>query len=64
MDSIGYITIDPADRRILVGKRNREEFENGKEYYRPDGQIVRDPIRCAYRRLSENLDYHARIIFR
>jgi putative restriction endonuclease len=39
----GYMTIDPPDRRIVLGKRIREEFENGKEYYRLDGQIVRDP---------------------
>ena len=59
-----YITIDPSDRRIVISKRIREEFEDGKEYYRLDGQIVRDPIQTAYRPLSENLDYHARIIFR
>ena len=60
----GYITIDPSDRRIVISRRIREEFENGKEYYRLDGQILRDPIHSAYRPLSENLDYHARIIFR
>jgi putative restriction endonuclease len=59
----GYLTIDPSDRRIVVSKRIREEFENGKDYYRLDGQIVRDPIHTAYRPLSENLEYHARVIF-
>ncbi len=60
----GYITIDPSERRILVSKRIREEFENGKKYYRLDGQVVRDPVQTSYRPLSDNLDYHARNVFR
>jgi putative restriction endonuclease len=60
----GYITIDPVDRSIQVSKRIREEFENGKEYYRLHGQPVRDPIQARYRPSVENLEYHAYAIFR
>jgi putative restriction endonuclease len=53
-----YITINPADRRIVVSKRIREEFENGKEYYRLNGQVIREPANLAYRPLTENIEYH------
>lgn len=33
----GYLTVDP-DHRVVVSRRIREEFENGREYYRFDGQ--------------------------
>jgi putative restriction endonuclease len=33
----GYMTVDPRDRRIVVSKRIREEFENGKDYYKFEG---------------------------
>jgi putative restriction endonuclease len=59
----GYITIDPLDRRIQVSGRIREEFENGKDYYKLHGQLVRDPTKRIYRPLAENLEYHAYTIF-
>jgi putative restriction endonuclease len=31
------VTIDP-DHRVVVSRRIREEFENGREYYRFDGR--------------------------
>lgn len=60
----GYITIDPLDRRIQVSGRIREEFENGRDYYKLHGQSVRDPTKAIYRPLAENLEYHAYTIFR
>jgi len=33
----GYLKIDP-DGRVVVSRRIREEFENGREYYRFDGR--------------------------
>ena len=59
----GYLTIDPVDRRILVSSRIREEFDNGKEYYRLHGQPIRDATMTAYRPKDENLEYHAHNIF-
>ena len=60
----GYITIDPTDRRIMVSPRIREEFENGKEYYRLHGQPMREPAQAIYRPHADNLDYHAYTVFR
>jgi putative restriction endonuclease len=55
----GYITIDPLDRKIIVSNRIREEFENGKEYYRLHGLSMREPAIAAYRPHRDNLEYHA-----
>lgn len=33
----GYLTFDP-ERRLVVSERTRAEFENGREYYRFDGE--------------------------
>ncbi len=60
----GYITIDPADRKILVSPRIREEFQNGKEYYRLHGQSIREPAMPSFRPLTENFEYHAYNTFR
>jgi hypothetical protein len=60
----GYITVDPADRKILVSPRIREEFENGREYYRLHGSPIREPAVAAYRPSVEHLEYHAYTKFR
>ena len=60
----GYITVDPADRKVLVSPRIREEFENGKEYYRLHGLPIREPVVAAYRPNVEHLEYHAYTKFR
>jgi putative restriction endonuclease len=60
----GYLTIDPTDRKILVSGRIREEFENGKEYYRLHGSAIREPLNPAFRPHLENLEYHAYTQFR
>jgi putative restriction endonuclease len=60
----GYVTVDPVDRRILVSERIREEFSNGKEYYRLHGQPIREPELHAYQPATANLEYHASEIFR
>ena len=60
----GYISVDPRERRVLVSKRIREEFENGKDYYKLEGQLLREPTDPLARPLIENLDYHASVRFR
>jgi putative restriction endonuclease len=60
----GYLTVDPQDRRIVVSKRIREEFENGKDYYRLEGQTLRVPSEEWAKPLTENLEYHAYNRFR
>ena len=37
-----YMTITP-DKALIVSKRIREEFENGREYYAMHGKRIRDP---------------------
>ena len=60
----GYITVDPAERRVVVSQRIKEEFSNGKEYYRLHGQAIREPEMAEYRPTTENLEYHAYEVFR
>jgi putative restriction endonuclease len=60
----GYLTIDPTDRKIVVSRRIREEFENGKEYYKLEGSQVRDPTIENYRPNVDYLEYHAYNVFR
>jgi putative restriction endonuclease len=60
----GYITVDPVSRRIVVSKRIREEFENGKDYYRLEGTTLREPIESIHRPHADNLEYHASHVFR
>ena len=60
----GYLTVDPVERKVVVSNRIRQEFENGKEYYRLEGQMVREPSDPNMRPLSENLEYHAYNVFR
>ena len=60
----GYMTVDPVSRRIVVSRRIREEFENGKDYYRLEGTVLREPIESVHRPLVDNLEYHASYIFR
>jgi putative restriction endonuclease len=60
----GYLTIDPAGRKVVVSKRIRQEFDNGKEYYRLEGQQIREPNNLTFRPLTENIEYHAYNRFR
>lgn len=60
----GYITVDPASRKVIVSKRIREEFENGRDYYRLEGTALREPIESIHRPLVDHLEYHANRVFR
>ena len=59
----GYVTVTP-EQRFLVSRRIREEFLNGREYYRLDGASVRQPARGELRPSREYLDWHASEVFR
>lgn len=60
----GYMTIDPSNRQVVVSDRIKEEFQNGKEYYRLEGQVLREPDQAWAKPSAENLDYHACMVFR
>ena len=61
---LGYVSVDPREKRILVSDRIKAEFENGREYYKlrdeklilPDNPLAIPSI--------ESLAYHAEHIFR
>jgi len=61
---LGYVTLDPKQRTILVSERIKSEFENGKEYYRLHGSPLADPVDPAAVPSELNLRYHAENIFR
>ena len=60
----GYLSVNPKDRRIIVSKRIKEEFENGKDYYKLQGQVLREPNEAWAKPSLENLEYHANNVFR
>jgi putative restriction endonuclease len=60
----GYLTVDPKDRRVVVSKRIKEEFDNGREYYKLEGLLLREPSIAWARPTAENLEFHAYNRFR
>jgi hypothetical protein len=40
---LGYVTVDPGDRRIVISGRIREEFENGRDYYQLQDRLFGSP---------------------
>jgi putative restriction endonuclease len=58
----GYLTIDP-DHRVVVSRRIREEFENGREYYRFDGQRLANLPRRDERPERSFLVWHNEKVF-
>lgn len=60
----GYITIEPQERTVIVSRRIREEFENGREYYALDGKKIALPNDSIYMPAKENLLFHANNIYR
>jgi putative restriction endonuclease len=59
----GYFTVTP-DHHVLISKRIRQEFQNGKEYYALDGKPVRVlPERERDRPSVEFLEWHNREVY-
>ena len=59
----GYVTVTPK-LHIEVSKRIKEEFENGREYYRLHGQEMRPPAARHMYPASESLAWHNENIFK
>jgi putative restriction endonuclease len=59
----GYLSVDPTDRRLLVSRRIRDEFENGKDYYKLEGNKIREPNATWARPGKENLEFHFNAVF-
>lgn len=60
----GYLTVDPDYKRIVVSKRLKEEFDNGKEYYPLHGRSIALPSDTNANPSREHLFYHAQNVFR
>lgn len=58
----GYVTVTP-DHHFIVSKRLREEFENGRAYYKRDGSLIHLPERAADRPDPELLRWHNEQVF-
>lgn len=57
-----YITIDATDQVVLISPRIKEEFQNGKEYYRFDGQPLKVlPKSLADQPVKQYLQHHNRL---
>ena len=61
---LGYLTIDPKERRVIVSRRIKEEFENGRDYYALQGHALRAPTDETALPSYGNLLFHAENVFR
>ena len=61
---LGYMTVDPKDKTIVVSPRIREEYENGRDYYALHGRPLAQPQNSLAIPSLENLTYHAESVFR
>jgi putative restriction endonuclease len=59
----GYVTITPS-MRLEVSRKIKEEFENGRDYYRLHGGIIRPPVNPANHPKREYLEWHNTYIYR
>ena len=59
----GYITITPT-MHVEVSRRIKEEFENGRDYYRHHGGAIRLPANPADRPSPEFLGWHNTNVYR
>jgi len=59
----GYITIS-ASMNVEVSRRIREEFENGRDYYRYHGSKIHVPIKSTYQPSLQYIEWHNTHIYR
>jgi putative restriction endonuclease len=60
----GYLTVDPKTYQVVVSRRLRDEFQNGRQYYALHGQAIRRPVSRDAEPDPEFLRYHAEHIFK
>ncbi len=58
----GYVTID-EEERFVVGRRLRDDFENGRSYYGLHGQELAVPSEAAMRPSSTAIGWHRDQVF-
>jgi putative restriction endonuclease len=59
----GYVTINPS-MIFEVSRKIKEEYENGRDYYRLHGGAVRVPANPTYRPSKEYLEWHNSNVFK
>ncbi|HLB27794.1 MAG TPA: HNH endonuclease, partial [Dehalococcoidales bacterium] len=59
----GYVTIDPS-MRFEVSRKIKEEFENGRDYYRLHGGAIRLPTNPANHPERKYLEWHNTTIYK
>lgn len=59
----GYLTVD-SDRRLVVSRRLRDDFNNGRTYYPLHGHALRLPARVEQQPAAEFLEFHRNNCFR
>ncbi len=59
----GYITITTS-YRVEISRRIKEEYENGRDYYRHQGNLIRLPRNLINRPSSDYLEWHNNQIFK
>jgi putative restriction endonuclease len=53
----GYLTLTP-EQRVLVSRRLRDDYENGRDYYALAGRPVRPPVRDHAAVSMDNIRWH------
>lgn len=59
----GYVTINPS-MRFEVSRKIKEEYENGRDYYRLHGGVVHVPANPINRPSREYLEWHNTTVYR
>ena len=59
----GYVTVTPG-YHFEVSHRIKEEFENGRDYYKLHGTVIRLPSNPSHMPLAEALRWHNEERFR
>lgn len=54
----GYMTVDADQLKVVVSRRIREEFENGRDYYQLHGKAIRLPQDTSSLPSREYLTFH------
>src|SRR6185369_17819654 len=53
-----YLTIEPNQKTIIVSRRIREQFENGRDYYALHSRPLSEPSDVFALPSNENLTFH------
>lgn len=53
-----YISVEPNKRTLIVSRRIREQFENGRDYYALNGHNLLDPVNKNAVPSIDNLSFH------